>query len=634
MRTRRGWAGLAVLAAVALGGCVSLPASGPVGGSANSGGAIRGFDQAPSSGQPQGSIVVNPVPPGPQWQPRDIVGGFLAATGANLDVARKYLTAGYAANWKPGQAATVIDTNPNVHPLIIASRVTGGPEAAQVIVTSAHKEILTRSGPNGAFKLQTATGAGPYQFKFELSQKAGKWRIRGIDGLKTAQQRRRFLIISDADFQRDYQPRNIYFPINPTTNSLVPYPVYIPARPGNQGITTLVKALTTPPPITSWLYHAVSTGFPPGTKVLSVQVHGAEALVTLGGAAASADYQAIQQMEAQLVKTLTSLPYSAIPSDAGILEVHLQIKNSSSTLQPRQFKGWVPPGATGALYYQSANPSGQPQFYTIQADKVGGTQSDALAGRSPVVLPKGLGNGPMSPIAVSGGAMPSTFAGCRGKELYVVPLFGNKPLVRTLAEACTSLSWDDQGRLWVTAGTNVSVVTESPTTRTHLRITPVTIPAPQIPVTDDISALKVAPDGVRVAMIVRSKSGSAVYVTSATVRKRPIPMILLAQTGQVQALGPDLVNPVGLTWWGPDHLLVLDRRGGATQLYEAPLNGGQSSRVPAPPNVTSVAGNGSVVVVGTRTTQGGSPQAMIESANNLDGIWHRVAAGSTPVYPG
>jgi hypothetical protein len=636
MKTRRGWAGLAVLATVvALGGCVSLPSGGPAVGSNGGTGTIRGLNPASNSDQSDTGIVVNPVPrPGPQWQPQDIVKGFLDATGANQEVARQYLTAKYAKYWKPSRAATVIDTFPTVPaPAIIASHVTGGTAAAQVTVTSQHKEILTPTGTDGAFRLQTANGSGPYQFRFELSETAGKWRISGIEGL-TKPQRARFLVISNADFLRDYQPRNLYFPVNPTTNELVPYPVYIPDSSGNQGIMTLVKALTVQPPSSNWLYRAVSTGFPAGTKVLGVQVRGNEALVTLGGAAANADYQALQQMEAQLVTTLTYLPYSADSSNTGILEVNLQVRNSSTLLHPAGFGSWVTQGATGDLYYQSANLPGRPQFFTVKSADVGVSRSEALAGRSPVVLPAGLGNGPLTAIAVSGGALPSTFAGCRGKELYVVPLFGNSPLVRPLRTACTSLSWDDQGRLWVAAGTDLYVVTESLATNSGLRVKHVTVPAPQIPVGATYTSLKVAPDGVRVAMIVHDSSGSMVYVTATTTAEKPIPFTYLAQTGQLQSVGPDLADPVGLTWWGPDHLLVLDRVGGATQLYEVPLNGGQSTRVPAPPDTTSVTGNGSVVVIGTMTVHGRSTQQVIESANGLDGIWHRVASGSTPAYPG
>ena len=46
---------------------------------------------------------------------------------------------------------------------------------------------------------------------------------------------------------------------------------------------------------------------------------------------------------------------------------------------------------------------------------------------------------------------------------------------------------------------------------------------------------------------------------------------------------------MALTWLDPDHLLVLGRTGsGRTQLYEVPLNGGQSTPIATPRGVTSV----------------------------------------------
>ncbi len=630
MMARRRWTALVLLVTgIAVTGCVSLPTGGPAD---SSNGTIHGLNPAPNTDLSQNDIVVNPAGPGAQWQPSDIVKGFLDASGADMGVARQYLTGFYSRHWKPSQAAMVIDTSPSVTGGPTPTHVTGGPETAQVTVTSEHLEMLTPTGNHEAFRLQTATGSGPYTFHFGLSQSGGNWRINRIFG-HGGVSGKRILLISNADFLRDYQPRNLYFPVNSKATRLVPYPVYISGRSGNRGITTLVKALTTPPPSSSWLYRAVSTGFPAGTKVLKVQVHGNEALVTLGGTAAKADTAALQQMEAQLVTTLTYSPYSADTNDTGIREVQLQIGNSApSQLLPTQFTLNAPQGTTSPLYYQSSD-SGAPQFTMVRPSAVGVSREAADKARSLVTLPAGLGSGPMDAIAISPSKVfpPTTFAGCRGKQVYVVPLFGAAPLIQALPSACSSLSWDTQGRLWATAGSDVFVITESPS---GLQVTPVVPTATQIPSSDTFASLKVAPDGVRVAMIVNDKSGSTVYVTSTTVGKKNPQLIYLAQSGQLQAVGPDLDDPVALTWWGPDHLLVLDKRHGIDQLYEVPLNGGQSVRVPTPPGVVSVTGDGSVVVVGTRTTEGGSTREEIEAASGLEGIWHRIAPGRLPAYAG
>src|SRR4029077_6832088 len=104
--------------------------------------------------------------------------------------------------------------------------------------------------------------------------------------------------------------------------------------------------------------------------------------------------------------------------------------------------------------------------------------------RTTLALPAQLGRGPLTTIAISpapfGGA--NTFAGCRGRRVYVAPLLVNSDLQKgTLPANCTSMTWDDQGDLWVAAGTDVFVVKE---TITGLQVIPVTIPAPQIPASD------------------------------------------------------------------------------------------------------------------------------------------------------
>src|SRR6185437_4580086 len=193
-------------------------------GASGGNGTIRGFNPAPNSDQAQGgSIEINPVPPGAQWAPSDVVSGFLGATGTDLGIARQYLTPAYAKDWKPTRAATIIDTNPAVTFVVTSPHVTGGRVAAQVTLTSQHEATLTPNGTPGVFRLQTAAGPGPYQFRIELSEISGKWRINSIAGLNK-NQKNRFLLITNADFLRDYQSRNLYFPVNPATSILVPYP--------------------------------------------------------------------------------------------------------------------------------------------------------------------------------------------------------------------------------------------------------------------------------------------------------------------------------------------------------------------------------------------------------------------------
>jgi hypothetical protein len=194
---------------------------------------------------------------------------------------------------------------------------------------------------------------------------------------------------------------------------------------------------------------------------------------------------------------------------------------------------------------------------------------------------------------------------------------------------CTSLSWDSQGDLWAVAGSDVYVLNQ---TLTVLHIIPASIPAQQIAPSDSFVSLKVAPDGLRVAMIVRRKNGASVYISALT-KKVNSPIVYLAQGGPVLTVGPDLVNPIALAWWDSDHLLVLERLHGNSQLYKVPLNGGESIKLlTAPESAVSVTANGSFIAVGTSASAGRRPAVVV--SRGLEGPWIRVTPGRTPTYAG
>ena len=68
-----------------------------------------------------------------------------------------------------------------------------------------------------------------------------------------------------------------------------------------------------------------------------------------------------------------------------------------------------------------------------------------------------------------------------------------------------------------------------------------------------ITAFRVAPDGVRVALIVSTRSGPRVLL-AAVVHSGD--QVTLASAGQ---LGADLAQPTSLSWYDADHLLVVDQ---------------------------------------------------------------------------
>jgi lipoprotein LpqB-like beta-propeller protein len=625
MRRRdRRWAVVlaGALAAVALAGCVNLPTAGPV----------PKIDRLSNpNGPADEGVQVSPIGPGAQWPPQEIVSDFLAASGAawtgednSLGVAREYLTRSFAKRWHPSVAATVIDNNPAV-PAPPIPRVTGG-QVAQVELTSQHLETLVSANSTEAGSIETATYPGPYQFIFNLVQVAGQWRISEIRDANGTP-RPKILLLTNSDFLRDYQPRNLYFPANAAPGTLVPYPVYIPDQAGLLGLRQLVSGLTAlPQPKFDWLYGAVTTAFPVGSnsRNTQVEVHGNQAVVTLTGAASKLSPPRLEQLKAQLFWTLTYSPYA--PTGIGSVELDIA-GHKAQVLPPKKYLTAVPLHAKGPLYVQLPGQDGTPELATVNSIKPSARGKSQF---TPQTLPGGIGTGPFTAMAISptsqiDGYKRVTFAACRGKTIYVAPLTGYVNLIppRQLVTNCTSMSWNPRGGLWVTDGSNVDVVHE---TDQGLTILPVTI---YLPTSDTFSSLRVAPDGIRAAMIVHAKSGSTIEV--AAISKKSKALVLLAQSRQWLTVGPDLTDPIALCWLDPDHLLVLDRRDGRSQLFDVPLNGAKSTEVATPPGAISVASNGSIIAVGTLSPSG---QSDVKVARTIGSQWHRLAGAGSPVYPG
>src|SRR4026207_2122756 len=107
------------------------------------------------------------------------------------------------------------------------------------------------------------------------------------------------------------------------------------------------------------------------------------------------------------------------------------------------------------------------------------------------------------------------------------------------------------------------------------------------PASGKILGLSIAPDGVRVAAIVHTDSGSEVKLAAIDNGKpdleaidngkprsgqpaNPLPHTSIGLSVQ---LGPNLTDPIALTWYDADDLLVLNGTGDQTSLWEVPVDG-------------------------------------------------------------
>jgi Lipoprotein LpqB beta-propeller domain len=144
-----------------------------------------------------------------------------------------------------------------------------------------------------------------------------------------------------------------------------------------------------------------------------------------------------------------------------------------------------------------------------------------------------------------------------------------------------------------------------------------------------VTALRVALDGVRVAMIasVVTSNGTAPQtevLLGAIVETNS--QVTLSSAGQI---GADLAAPSALTWYDADHLLVVNEAASGPQLEVVPVDGDRSSYQSIEPGMASIAaaGPGNSLFAGL---QGGH----LARSAGLGELWTQFASGRAVTYPG
>jgi len=125
------------LLAVAVGGCVSMPGSGP---------AVKYQGQV-STGQGQVYQLPRPEPAQPGWGPADVVKGFLEASASyaiDKSTAQTYLTSAASQAWKPSDEAVTVFTELNVSPATDGRKPGAG--QAKMVVSGKQVATLTSEG--------------------------------------------------------------------------------------------------------------------------------------------------------------------------------------------------------------------------------------------------------------------------------------------------------------------------------------------------------------------------------------------------------------------------------------------------------------------------------------------------------
>ena len=595
----RGVAAVAFVVALLalLAGCISEPSGGPV--------ISYSMTQGPGGqNQPLPQIIAQP--PAAGWTPKQIVTGFLAASASfagGQRIAREYLTTKENRAWTPNWSARVYRSGPNVGEAAFTG--TGSGRVATVTVGGSVQAFLSGTGGYLA-PSASATGRAPGGPPIFRLQKVGdQWRISNAPP---------YLVLTSYSFQYDYQLRNLYF-FDPTTSDLVPDPVYVPLQATTASLMDgLVYDLINPPG--DWLSRgATSTSFPRKTTTIGdVTLNGGTAAVNLGGAITKSanDVKLMQQVSAQLLWTLIG----SGGSGPAVQSVQLSVNGKpviplGSDLNPvqqlRQSKYTPANGASSKFYY---------------VDSAGDLLSRASSVSKPVKVAH-IGTG-FTQIAVSPDKQ--YVAAVKNESLFTGRVGG--PLVRRAGDGYTSLSWDPVDDLWATTGDQI-VMLSGAASPSQQAGKPIGVSVVNSDGTTQnvgpFTALRVAPDGVRVAIIVGGNDlDFGAFV--------PLPNVRPGQAAVQIVLSQFYVSVppatfTSLTWYGPDNVIAL--RDPGPELTEYPVNGGSSTSIPAQPRMSGITASlGNPLIASL-------PKGVMTADTSLSGSWMPVqGTGISAVYPG
>ena len=470
------------------------------------------------------------------------------------------------------------------------------PRVTSVGVTGVQLASISANG-----QYQQVVSGPPRTIKFSLTKVNGQWRITDPPNQ---------LLLSNSEFHRVYQPRNLYY-FDSTSRNLVPDPVFVPLQATSTDLAKRLVAALGQQPL-GWLQGATQTAFPRGTRQLSpVKIEGSAAVVNLGGTIAGASSETLRNVAAQLVWTLTSASYG--PS--AITSVRLEVNG-----EPQQIPG-SPNGIAARSTYASKVPvpSADAGLYFVASDKtVQSLPASGAAQPAPVPGQAGTAAVPMTAIAVSpvtSGTPALAGIAANGRDVWIGALSKDARLDRWRPGGkVTSLSWDRAGDLWAATSKGVWLLQTGGKAPTAVDL--------PFDGKQRVTMLRVAPDGVRVAMIVRGPDGSHVMVGAITRSGSA------ASIGSPVQVGAKVARPGGVSWYDADNLAVLVGAGtAAAQVHKVPVNGSQPTEIAPDANAISLTVGGGQIVVGNSS---GRMATFVVSTDS----WRPLPDGQAPSYPG
>ena len=638
---------MAVVASVA--GCVGMPNSG----------SPETFGATPQATTPDFNFIgAIPAGPAPKWTPSDIVTGFLNASASYpnySDVAKEYLVSAAGKKWDPGWSVQVVDKVDVPR----QADIQGDNRHATVDVSGTVLASFNGSGQYVGAQ-QSGGDAQVVSQQFHLVKVNGQWRI--TDPLPQGR------MLTQPDFASVYKPQDLYF-FDPSGQVLVPDSVFVPVGTTPTFlVTNLVGALQNDPQ-SQWLKTQTNptspaiTEFPSGASI-KLSVVGTTATVNLGGAAAAAtDPLTREQIAAQLVWTLTgpleSLPIQAvdleingkpwIPATAPCAGAGGQSQGPAQKLSMYSCYNPYPAAASTSFYYvgngqawsrcasESQVTAGSISSVVAVFGRTGAAELNPSCGRSmqansPTMPPSQPHGVPaLARVVVSPGGQYAAGVTADGKTVDVWASGSKKPSNSMTTPGVTAISWDRSGDLWLAQGDTTWAITQTSNGSSNA-------PIPNA-FGGKIVGLGIAPDGVRVAAI--AQIGPERLLELAAIDRNTQPSGQRASPtartstgpssiGPPVRLGPNITDPLALTWYDADDLLVLDGTSNGSTLWEVPVDGQPATKLPGVlPGAISITADGpaNALVVGLSDGQ-------MEVSASIEGPWQPLGAGGqNPAFP-
>lgn len=479
--------------------CVSMPSEGPV----------TEVD-TDVSGSTTPGIDYDPQPPQAGESPAEIVEGFMEAMKAKpsrTNVASEFLTASARQRWSPDNK-------------IITYGELGDPDGgAEVKLPMADIEEYDA---RGAWQRSTTQ-----QVKtFDLTTEDGEWRI---DELPDA------LIVPQTWFEEQFRRMSLYF-FDPTTQILVPEPVYVPT--GEQLASSLVGGLLNDPSSDSRITRTfVPPGFDYRTSVPITSAGVAE--VSLVGDAAAVDDAARQRILTQLIWTLRQEPR--------IRAVQLSIGDEEQDIPGEVIQVNLD---VGDAFDPSGAQSSGDLFGLVDGRLVRGSVGSLL----PTSGPFGVERLGVRSIGVNLAGDRVAGVSGNGRSLLVAPVDVDGRAVEVASGARDLLppAWDFENRIWLAdrtvEGAAISVVVGDQPPR------PIDVPGIS---GRDIRHLLVSRDGSRLVAVVSTPKGDRILASR--ILHSEAGRVLRATRAVLLDFVPDSANQLvrDIGWRSPTTISVL-----------------------------------------------------------------------------